>query len=118
MTGKQKKQEKSADADKTSLLKDVLRGDVISSNFFIRHKIMLILCIFLLMLFIAFKYECQTHMETIKKLETELSVIKTRSIYERSTYMSRTCESSMQHLVDSLNLNLSVQDKPPFKLKY
>ncbi len=56
-------------------------------------------------------------MEEIRRLETELEIVKTERLRVRSAYMSNTRESSMQHLIDSLGLNLRVQDRPPFKLE-
>ena len=69
------------------------------------------------MLYITNKYTCQTKMEEIRRLETELEIVKTERLRVRSAYMSNTRESSMQHLIDSLGLNLRVQDRPPFKLE-
>ncbi|MDE5838699.1 MAG: hypothetical protein K2H39_06570, partial [Paramuribaculum sp.] len=62
------------------------------------------------------KYNCQTKMEEIQRLNTELEIVKTERLRVRSAYMSSTRESSMQQLIDSLGLNLRVQDRPPFKL--
>lgn len=98
--------------------KGLFYGDLISSSFFNRYKFTIIITIGLLMVYITIKYECQTHMETIAKLEKELTIVKTESIREQSTYKSRTRESDMQQRIDSLHLSLKLQDKPPYKLKY
>ena len=55
-------------------------------------------------------------MEDIRKLEQELEIVETERIRERSTYMSRIRESSMQEMVDTMHLNLKIQDQPPYKL--
>ena len=57
-------------------------------------------------------------METIQKLERDLEIVKTESVRERSEYMSRTRESSIKELVDTLHLGLDVQEQPPFIITY
>ena len=63
------------------------------------------------MVYITNRYQCLTRMEEIRKLEHELEIVQTERIRERSEYMSRIRESSMQELVDTMHLNLRVQDK-------
>lgn len=96
----------------------VFLGDIISSRFFNRYKFTIMTVMAMLMFYIAIKYECRTRMETIAKLQTELSIVKSESIREQSRYRSRTRESSMKALVDSMHLNLHVQDQPPYTLTY
>lgn len=95
----------------------MLYGNVITSEFFARHWLKLFILVVLVMIFISNKYQCMTHMEEIKRLETELSVTKTEGIRQRSSYMSRTRESSMQNLVDSTMPGLGVQKQPPYRLR-
>lgn len=96
----------------------VFLGDIISSRFFNRYKFTIMMVVAMLMFYIAIKYECRTRMETIAKLQTELSIVKSESIREQSLYRSRTRESSMKALVDSMHLRLRVQDQPPYTLSY
>ena len=109
-------------AKKKSTVKElplqVFLGDIISSRFFNRYKFTIMMVVSMLMFYIAIKYECRTRMETIAKLQTELSIVKSESIREQSLYRSRTRESSMKALVDSMHLRLHVQDQPPYTLSY
>lgn len=59
-----------------------------------------------------------TGIETIRKLETELEIVKTERIRERSKYMSRIRESSMAELADSIHPGLSIHVAPPYEIKY
>ncbi len=93
-------------------------GDMLSSQFFARNKFTIIVVVGLIMLNITIKYECQTHMESINKLERDLAIVKSESIRERSTYKSRTRESTMQQSIDSLRLGLSVKEQPPYVVRY
>lgn len=106
---------KIASAPRRSLT-TILTGGIISSDFFYRHKLKIFIIVLLLMFYISTKYQCQTGMETIRRLEEQLDVTKAESIRERSRYMSRIRESSMTALADSLRPGLAVQQQPPFVL--
>ena len=66
--------------------------------------------------YITSRYECQTKMERIRALETELEVARTERVRAKSAYMSRIRESEMQEMIDSLRLGLTVQEQPPYML--
>lgn len=93
-----------------------LHGRLLSVDFFRRNWLVVLAVVVMLMVYMTNRYTCQTQMERIQKLERELEVAKTERIRAKSAYMSRIRESSMQHLVDSLHLGITVQEQPPFKL--
>ncbi|MCH5245162.1 MAG: hypothetical protein J1E84_01765 [Muribaculaceae bacterium] len=99
-----------------SIIGKVLRGQVISVESFARYWYIVLLAIVIPMTYITTKYECQTKMEEIRRLERDLEIVKTERIRAKSHYMSRTRESSMNQLLDSMHLQLHVQDTPPFKI--
>ena len=93
-------------------------GEVLSLDFFVKHCIQVALYVVMVVNFISSKYECQTSMEDIKSLKRDLEIVETECVRVKGEYMSRVRESYMAHLVDSLRLNLKVQEQPPFKLTY
>ncbi len=111
---KNKPQKKKSD----SLLLKALHGKILSTDFFARNWGKILVVMVMLLIYITNKYQCQTRMETIQSLTRRLEVVKTESIRERSTYMSRTRESEMQQLVDSMHLNLHIQERPPYQISY
>lgn len=111
-----KKEKEKSTEKKGNIFGRVIYGQIISSDFFARHWLAAFAALTVIMVFITNKYNCQTKMEEIRRLNTELEIAKTERIRVRSIYMSRIRESSMQHLVDSLGLNLHVQERPPYKL--
>ena len=98
------------------MLKRALNGRVLSSDFFLRHWKAVLTLVVMVLIYITNRYQCLTRMEEIRKLEQTLEVVETERIRERSTYMSRIRESSMQELVDTMHLHLKIQDRPPYKL--
>lgn len=87
-----------------------------SSDFFARHWLPTLLFILVMMVYITTKYTCKTNLEKIAALEKKLEIVENERSRERSAFMSRIRETSMQQLVDSLHLNLSVQPQPPYKI--
>lgn len=100
-----------------SFMLRALHGRVLSIDFFRRNWLFVLAAVAMLMVYITNRYKCQTQMETIRTLERELEVAKTERVRAKSIYMSRIRESSMQHMVDSLGLSITVQDQPPYRLK-
>lgn len=99
------------------LAKKLFRGQVISSDFFARHWLPTLIFLIVMMVYITTKFTFRTNIEKIQALEKQLEIVQNESSRERSNFMSRIRETSMQHLVDSLGLNLRVQPQPPFTIK-
>ncbi len=101
---------------KANIITRLFRGQVLSSDFFARHWLPVLICILVIMVYITTKYTCQTNMEKIAALERKLEIVTNEKARERSAFMGRIRETSMQQLVDSLHLNLKVQSQPPYKI--
>ena len=99
-----------------SFIERLFRGQVISSDFFARHWLPVVITILVIMIYITTKYTCQTNMEKIASLERQLEIVTNEKARERSKFMGRIRETSMQQMVDSLHLNLRVQTHPPYKI--
>ena len=95
-----------------------LHGELLTLDLFLKHWIRIFLFVAMIIIFISSKYECQTCMEDIKTLKRDLEIVETECVRVKGEYMSRVRESYMAHLVDSMRLNLKVQEQPPFKLTY
>lgn len=93
-----------------------LHGRIISIDFFRRNWWVVLGIVVMLMVYITNRYTCQTQMERIRTLEHDLEVAKTERVRAKSAYMSKIRESSIQEIVDSLGLGITVQEQPPYKL--
>lgn len=117
-TGKNEKAKRPGKLTVSSMLSNAMRGKLISTDFFSRNWITVALLVLMFVWYITNKYECQTSMETIQQLEKRLEIVKTERVKEQSRYMSRIRESSMRALVRRNNLDLEIQDTPPYKVVY
>ncbi|MDE6809680.1 MAG: hypothetical protein K2J42_06285 [Muribaculaceae bacterium] len=118
MAKKSNKTKKNVSGENDSWLFKAIHGRMLSTDFFVKNWGKILCMVIMLLVFITNKYNCQTRMETIQSLTRQLEVVKTERIRERSKYMSRTRETGMQELVDSMHLNLHIQERPPFQIKY
>ncbi|MEE0978606.1 MAG: FtsL-like putative cell division protein [Muribaculaceae bacterium] len=109
---KKEKTNKSSD----SLLLKALHGRLLSTEFFRKHWWQVLLLMAMILIYITNRYNCQTRIEILETLNEELIITHTEYIKERGTYMSNTRETAMQHLVDSLQLNLKIQNQPPYHI--
>lgn len=94
----------------------IIQGRWFSTNFFLKNAVFLLTAMVFLMIYISNKYQVQTKIEQIQHLEQELERVKTETVRERSEYMSRTRESSMRQMIDSLHLGLDTRQQPPYKI--
>jgi hypothetical protein len=111
---KSRKQTSDRRQNSSNVLRQVLHGQVVSSDFFARHWMIMAVVMFLILIYIAGKYTCQTKMEEVRRLDRELEIVRAERVRVKSDYMSRVRESSMQQLVDTFHLGLSVAENPPY----
>jgi len=116
MPRSQKETTSSSTRRQDSLMLRALHGRMLSIDFFRRYWLVVLAAVVMLMVYITNRYTCQTQMETIRTLQRDLEVARTERIRAKSVYMSRIRESSMQHLIDSLQLGITVQEQPPYRL--
>lgn len=105
-----------ADKPKVKIFRRFIWGSLVSSDFLNRNKVKIFVGLILILMFIATKYECQVGMEDIRKLSNKLEVAKTESIRQHMIYMSRTRESAMTSLADSVRPGLGIRERPPYTL--
>lgn len=92
-------------------------GQFININFFLRHWLIVISVMGLVIFYIAGNYMVRQNNDEIKALRTQLQIVKTERIRVRENYMSRIRESSMTHMIDSLHLDLKVQNEFPYTIE-
>lgn len=103
---------------RVNYLSELLHGRMLSTDFLSHNWMTIFIVVAIIFIYITNKYQCQTRMETIQKLEHRLEVVNSECVRQKSRYMSHIRESSMQQMVDSMHLDLHVQEYPPFTIKY
>lgn len=114
---KKNKTTKAGAEPRTSVIQHILHGNVITTDFFVKHWIKVFLVTVIIMISISTKYQCMTSMEEIQRLHQTLNISRTECVRERSEYMSRIRESAMSELVDSLLPGLTSSDQPPYVIE-
>lgn len=106
-----------AKSEKKSILGKTISGQLVSGAFFARYWIQVVLFMALMLVQITNRYSTQREMEQIRQLTERLRVVQTESMRVRGEYMSRIRESSMRQRLDTLGIDLAVQQKPPYHIK-
>lgn len=114
---RQKKTDSTAPRRQTSFMARLFRGQLLSSDFFARNWLAVLITTVVLLLYITNKYVSLTNLEKIDSLRSRLEIVQNEKAHERSRFMGRIRETAMQQVVDSLGLNLKVQTQPPFIIK-
>lgn len=99
------------------MLRQVMFGQIVSSDFFARNWVAMMLIVMMILVYIAGKYTCQTKMEQVRRLTSELETVRAERIRAKSEYMGKIRESAMQQMVDTLHLGLKIQEFPPFVIE-
>lgn len=94
-------------------LRMLIQGDGVSSRFFKKHFFVTSFVILGCVLMIAMRFQCLVSDNAIDALTRQIEVMDTEKQKERSRYMTMTRESAMIHLVDSLQLGLTIPDEHP-----
>ncbi len=102
---------------KDSFITRAIHGRLLTGSMFTRYWWQFLVILAMLLVYITNVFSCRSKMENIARLQDRLIVVQTESMRVRGAYMSRIRESEMRDRLDSMNLHLSVQQQPPFRIK-
>lgn len=88
----------------------------LSLEFFRRNFMFIIFIIGLMLMYIGNKFECQSKMQEVMSLRTELDNAKTDCVNASAKYNSMIRESHMKAYVDTMHIDLSNPERPPYHL--
>lgn len=99
----------------TLSLRGLLGGDLLSTDFMRRQVWLILLVMVFIIVYVAFRYQCQQDMITIDKLEKDLKDMKYKALSISSTLTEKSRES---HILDILKTSkdslLKPSDQPPY----
>ncbi|MDE7412037.1 MAG: hypothetical protein K2M94_08370 [Paramuribaculum sp.] len=116
LKGKNKKKNAVVDDTGSSLVRRIISGEMVDSDFFGRHWVLMLTVLFILFTFISGKYTCMTSYEEKMRLQDKLDVTYKEFMRVRSEYMGKIRESVVKQRVDSLRMNLDLQEVPAYQV--
>ena len=99
----------------TLTLRKILGGDFLSAEL-VRHNIwLLVLIVFFMVVYVAFRYQCQQDMILIDKKKAELKDAKYKALSSSSMLTERCRESQvLKRLRQNQDTLLHISEQPPY----
>ena len=109
-----KQEEKNTEkVKKRTSLKNIIGGDILATDFFRRQAGLL----FLIIIYINNRYECQLQLIEIDNLKKELIDIKYDALTRSSELMERSRQSRIEEYIATKESDLQTSTNPPYLLK-
>ena len=96
--------------------KDIIQGRFFSLDFFKRNAVYIIALVIMALAYIANKFVCQSSMQEVMTLKTELANAQTDLVSSSAEYNSMIRESELTKLMREKNLGLMPPQEPPYVL--
>ena len=94
----------------------ILKGKIVPYHFFKKHWMLVTVTVSMILMSIANKYECQTKITEIKRLERELQIMQANRVEASAQYNSLIRESSMRQMIETKQIDLISPECPPYNL--
>ena len=99
-------------------VKGVIQGrSFLSWDFFKRNAVYIVAGTIMTLMYISNKYVCQNYMQQVIDLKVELENAKTDCVNASAKYNSMIRESQMTAFVDTMHIDLTAPEQPPYQLK-
>ena len=108
---------KSASSQGKKAGKDIIQGRFLSLDFFKRNAVYIVAMVIMALAYIANKFVCQSSLEEVFGLKTELANAQTDLVNASARYNSMIRESEMTQLMREKHIDLAAPDDPPYELK-
>ncbi len=96
--------------------KDFFQGRFISLDFFKRNAKYIVFVVLMALAYIANKFVCQSSMQEVISLRTELANAQTDLVNSSAEYSSMIRESEMTKLMREKHIDLTAPEEPPYQL--
>lgn len=101
-----------------STVKNVVQGrSFLSLEFFKRNAVYIVAATVMMLMYISNKYVCQNYMREVMNLKVDLENAKTDCVNASAKYNSMIRESQMMAFVDTMHIDLTAPEQPPYHLK-
>ena len=100
-----------------ALLRELMRGRLfLSFDCFRRYWFYVVMVTIMALAYISLKYDTQNKMSELRRLKVELNNAKTDCVDASARYNSKIRESQMTQMLDTMHIDLSAPEQPPYKL--
>ena len=97
--------------------KDIIQGRFFSLDFFKRNAVYIVALVVMALAYIANKFVCQSSMQEVITLKTDLANAQTDLVNASAAYNSMIRESEMTRLMQEKHIGLTAPKEPPFELQ-
>lgn len=97
--------------------KKLFQGQFFSLDFFKRNAVYIIALVVMALAYIANKFVCQSSMQEVLSLRTELANAQTDLVNSSAKYNSMIRESELTKLMQQKSIGLSAPLDPPYELR-
>ncbi len=108
--------DKNASMSMSAMLQPLFVGKLLSVEFFKKNYIYIIFAVGMLLMYISNKYTCQKYQGEVITLKKELNKATTNWVNSSAKYNSMIRESQMKAIVDTMHIDLTAPEQPPYNL--
>jgi len=102
---------------KSSSVRDILNGEILTKNFFKKQYILLIMISLLAFMYVGNRYSCETQMAKEIQLKKKIQDLKYESLTISSELMQISRQSSVLNMVKTSGLKLAEPTSPPIVIE-
>lgn len=108
--------DKNAAISMKAMLQSIFVGEVLSVEFFKKNYIYILAAVVMLLMYISNKYTCQNYQSEVIQLKKDLNKANTEWVNSSAKYNSMIRESQMKAIVDTMRIDLTAPEQPPYNL--
>lgn len=102
---------------KSSTLRDVINGNILTKNFFRKQYALLALIALLAFMYVDNRYYCETQLAKVIELKKSIKDVKYESLTISAKLMEISRQSNIMSMVNERGLNLEVTETPPILIE-
>jgi len=102
---------------KSSTVRDILNGNILTKRFFQKQYGLMIMIAFLLFMYVDNRYYCETQLAKEIRLKKEIQDLKYESMTISAELMTISRQSNVMNTVNSRGLHLVTTSTPPIVIE-
>lgn len=99
---------------KSSTLRDIINGDILTKNFFRKQYLLILLIAFLSFMYVDNRFSYETQLSKVLELKKKIKDVKYESMTVSAELMEISRQSNVVKLLNEKGLDLKVTEIPPY----